>query len=206
MSNRPWSKKEFKLLRESGGWDSDACETPQWLFEKLNEHFNFFWDACATKHNQKVLQGRRRDVKLADDYDYLKANLKAVVDQSWKPGDVIFMNPPYSNVEPFIVKAWRDAQDFKVVALLRDDPTTDWYNWIVENHKDTYFIDIHQRNSETIVNAIERLSKRTNEKPYNSVGVIHLRRRVRFEYQSRALPFSSNFPHCLMILDRRIND
>lgn len=33
---------------------SDEWETPQWLFDELNNEFNFTLDPCATEQNHKV--------------------------------------------------------------------------------------------------------------------------------------------------------
>lgn len=58
---------------------TDMWETPQWLFDKLNEEFNFDLDVCATKDNTKCVEYYTKE------QDGLK--------QPWY--GVCWCNPPY---------------------------------------------------------------------------------------------------------------
>ena len=85
---------------------SDEWRTPKWLFDELNEEFNFDIDLCATKENSK-------DTRYCK--DYLNNKVGYTFDDSvigkeivWDLIECAFMNPPYSNPRPFIEKAWED--------------------------------------------------------------------------------------------------
>lgn len=59
---------------------SDEWETPQQLFDSLNDEFGFTLDPCCTKENAKC----EKFYTIEDDG----------LSKSWY-GDVVFMNPPY---------------------------------------------------------------------------------------------------------------
>jgi phage N-6-adenine-methyltransferase len=98
----------------------DNWETPQWLFNELNEEFHFAADLCADLSNHKCLYWCR---------DYLVETIYE--------GVTYFMNPPYSNPYPFIEKAWEDSIIAKIVLLLPAKTDTKWFRifWDIERHK-----------------------------------------------------------------------
>jgi len=102
--------------------DSDQWETPQWLFDELNEEFNFDFDLCATDKNTKCHWHIT---------DYLKP-----LPHYCNDGINCFMNPPYSNPLPFVQKAWEDSKRCKIVCLLKCDPSTKTFAvfWDYDNH------------------------------------------------------------------------
>lgn len=109
---------------------SDCWQTPQWLFDQLNEqHGPFDIDLCASLLNFKVRA--LIDDSSADVRDYLKTPL----DKYLTRGSIFFMNPPYSNPRPFIEKAWEDSKYCKIVCLVKCDPSTKWWAtfWNYEN-------------------------------------------------------------------------
>mgnify|MGYP003251382283 CR=1 FL=1 len=59
----------------------DDWETPQWLFNQLDDEFHFTLDPCCTAENAKCLKY------------YTKA--ENGLEQDWK-GETVFCNPPYS--------------------------------------------------------------------------------------------------------------
>lgn len=59
---------------------TDEWETPQELFDSLNDEFHFTIDVCATKENAKVKRFYTKD------QDGLK--------QNWE-GETVWCNPPY---------------------------------------------------------------------------------------------------------------
>lgn len=97
---------------------SDEWQTPQKLFDELNEEFNFDIDLCATAENSKCPNYCR------DYLTYDLSELKRVDDNTISA----FMNPPYSNPKPFIEKAWEDSKYCKIVCLIKCDPSTSMWN------------------------------------------------------------------------------
>lgn len=89
----------------------DDWETPQELYDKLDEEFGFTLDPCATKENAKCAK-----------YYTLQEDGLA---QNWA-GEIVFCNPPYSRrgknkpgQEDWIKKCYDEAQKgAKVIALL----------------------------------------------------------------------------------------
>ena len=101
---------------------SDEWETPPWLWKRLNRVFTFTWDACSTQENN--LAGEALDC-----FD----------SSNWIGHGNVFMNPPYSNVRPFLTMVGEQAElGYTTVTLIKGDPSTRWWNGLV---KDT----VHQR-------------------------------------------------------------
>ena len=113
---------------------SDSWQTPQWLFDKLNEEFIFRVDLCATWGNTKTY-------RYYEDYiNNVQAERNTIGPTQYreiKPYEVLnqyqyecsaFMNPPYSNPKPFIEKAWEDSKYCKIVCLVKCDPSTKWWS------------------------------------------------------------------------------
>lgn len=119
---------------------NDCWRTPQWLFDELNQEFNFDIDLCATKENSKCniyctdyLRNEYNELKdpfrssgtliFSDERDPSKFSDLAY----FKESATCFMNPPYSNPKPFIEKAWEDSKHCKIVCLVKCDPSTRWW-------------------------------------------------------------------------------
>lgn len=116
---------------------SDEWRTPQWLFDELNQEFNFDIDLCATAENSKC--NWYCDDYLSDcvshivfNHSYLGFPLNLIEEIDIK---TCFMNPPYSNPKPFIEKAWEDSKHCRIVCLVKCDPSTRWWAtfWNYEN-------------------------------------------------------------------------
>lgn len=97
-------------------------ETPQALFDKLNQEFNFDIDLCATENNKKC-----------------KTYLPNMLDISEKFMNMAcFMNPPYGRgLSNFIHHAYGISQYNLVVALLPARTDTKWWSifWDHDNHR-----------------------------------------------------------------------
>lgn len=116
---------------------SNSWQTPDWLFDQLNEEFHFDIDLCATKANSKC-----------DDHclDYLNDIAYCISEEfqySFKLAttdwlQTCFMNPPYSNPRPFIEKAWEDSKHCEIVCLVKCDPSTRWWATFWEYDKECY--------------------------------------------------------------------
>lgn len=84
---------------------SNEWETPRWLFDILNQEFNFQLDAASTTENALCSKF------FTQDSDAL------VVD--WSQHKSIFLNPPYSRlIGKFIKKAYEESQKDCTVVLL----------------------------------------------------------------------------------------
>jgi hypothetical protein len=86
----------------------DSTQTPSDLMEALNSEFHFDFDPCP----------------LNPTFDGLSVE--------W--GNVNYVNPPYSNKEPWILKALKEFVYKKktVVMLLPVDTSTDWYHEMIK--------------------------------------------------------------------------
>lgn len=91
---------------------SDLWSTPKWLFDKLANEFNFSIDLCANFNNRKT------NIFCNDFFNITTAYLS---------GETGFLNPPYSNLYPFVNHAWELSRHAKIVCLLKNDPSTKWW-------------------------------------------------------------------------------
>ena len=105
--------------------NSDEWETPQDLFDKLNEEFKFTMDVAATKENTKC------NVYLEDS-----------LNKQWE--GTCWLNPPYSKgvQKLFVKKAYEESlRGVKVVLLIpaRTD-TKMWHEYIFPYASDIRFL------------------------------------------------------------------
>lgn len=106
---------------------SDMWETPQYLFDKLNEEFNFELDACAVASNAKC------DKFYSPEDDGLS--------QSWWDYRT-WCNPPYGrSVGLWVKKASIESQlGGLVVMLLPARVDTAWFHNFIYNKAEVRFI------------------------------------------------------------------
>ncbi len=97
---------------------SDEWETPQDLFDKLNNQYHFHIDLAASDLNHKC------DKYFTKEIDGLK--------QDWL--GVCWCNPPYSQVSKWVAKAYNEAQKGSMIVMLIPSRTdTRWFHeWIYE--------------------------------------------------------------------------
>ena len=110
----------------------DDRGTTDEVFGPLNERFGFTIDVAATPANAKLPR-------------YFTAEQDGLA-QSWA-GERVWCNPPYSNIEPWVVKAWREfeCQDYGdpdppgvIVMLLPANRTEQgWWQRHVEPRRDS---------------------------------------------------------------------
>jgi phage N-6-adenine-methyltransferase len=106
--------------------NSDEWETPQDLFNELNQEFRFDLDVAATRENKKCKNYFSKDL------DGLK--------QSWQ-GSYVFCNPPYSQISKWVKKASGEANsNTKVVMLLPARTDTKWFHKYIYNKTEIRFI------------------------------------------------------------------
>lgn len=98
---------------------NDEWETPQWLFDKLDDYFCFDLDACASKDNHKCEDYYTKENSILDVNPFELELLDIGTPR------VIWMNPPYSNPKPFVDWAIEARKaGHQVVLLLKCDPST----------------------------------------------------------------------------------
>ena len=123
MSKRhPQFYKDLALRSELSNW-----RTPDWLFEALNNHFNFQADVCANDTNY-----------LCDKYFTME---KSCFDNDWDYMN--FMNPPYGRqIGKFIERAYLQwtRHGRMTVALLPSRTDTKWFHNYIYNKSDYYFV------------------------------------------------------------------
>lgn len=98
--------------------NKDLWETPDHIFNPLNDKFHFTLDPCATKETAKC--------------DYYFTKKENGLKQSWN-GAIVFCNPPYSrgNIDLWVEKCYHNRKHQTVVALLPVSTSADWYQQYV---------------------------------------------------------------------------
>ena len=103
-------------------FDKDALQTPPFLFNWLNSHYQFDVDLCASD-----------DHHLTPDYYSLE---NSCLDRDWlyDGHNIGFCNPPYSNIDPFMEKAIEEAdKGFITVFLIPDFNGEKRFDWVAEH-------------------------------------------------------------------------
>lgn len=106
---------------------SDEWETPQALFDTLNDEFRFNLDPCASQINHKC-----------DTYYTLEDN---GLERSWG-GHVVFCNPPYSQIAKWVEKAYNESMKPNTVVVLLIPSRTDtrWFHNFLYGKAEIRFI------------------------------------------------------------------
>lgn len=101
----------------------DDRATDPLLFAKLDERFHFSIDVAAAAHNARC----------ARYYTRLENGLA----QSWL-GERVWCNPPYSDIEPWLEKAWieNDVADLIVMLLPANRTEQGWWQRWIEPYRD----------------------------------------------------------------------
>ena len=98
---------------------SDEWSTPQAFFDALDAEFHFTMDAAASRENCKVPNYRGPDHILPDCRNGLVFDWNGVV----------WLNPPYSRVKQFMMKASEQAlKGCTVVCLVPSRTDTRWWH------------------------------------------------------------------------------
>ena len=113
-------QRKSKIVTEKDSW-----ETPQWLFDLLDQEFHFQVDAAATKEN----------AKLPAYFEDLDAVPTLKFDWYCKGAwERFFLNPPYSQIAVFMKKAYEESQKGAIVVCLipaRTD-TKYWHDYVMK--------------------------------------------------------------------------
>ena len=115
---------DMRIVRSK---ESDEWETPQDLFDRLDQEFHFTLDACADPENTKC------------ERFYSKDNNALTADWS---GETVFCNPPYSMVKEFAEKCFREGcKDRTTVVLLVFSRTdTRWFHDFIYQRAELRFL------------------------------------------------------------------
>lgn len=99
---------------------SDEWETPQSLFDKLNQEFHFTFDAAATKENSKC----------GSSYADILGDALTITWHYHSQGGAIWLNPPYSKIGRFIQKAYFESVvgNATIVCLIPARTDTKWWH------------------------------------------------------------------------------
>lgn len=90
----------------------DARETPPDLWAELNGRFGFTVDVAATPANAKC-------------HRYWTAETDGLA-QPWA-GEYVWCNPPFSNIAPWVRKAWSEAGALLIVMIIPANRTERWW-------------------------------------------------------------------------------
>ena len=102
---------------------NQSWETPDDLFEKINQEFKFTRDVCASKENTKC--------------SIFWTEEDSCLDKSWD--GVNWMNPPYKDMKKFIKKAYDERKNSITVCLIPARTNTKWWHEYCMNGE-VYFI------------------------------------------------------------------
>lgn len=103
--------------------DVDDRGTPHELFAPLHEQHRFTVDAAAAAHNAMMPRfWTRQDNGLV---------------QPWR-GERVWCNPPYSNIRPWVEKAWAEFGGVELVCMLLPANRTEqaWWQELIEPYRD----------------------------------------------------------------------
>lgn len=117
------AKNHPQQVRGLGGKEHvDDRALPAVDFAVLQARFAFTVDAAAAAHNAKLPRYHTRE----------NSGLEA----SWA-GERVYCNPPYSDIRPWVEKAWRETEAPLIVLLLPANRTEQkWWQELVEDRRD----------------------------------------------------------------------
>ena len=100
----------------------DRATTPE-TFDPLHERFRFTIDVAAAAHNTKLPR-------------YYTAEDDGLA-QSWA-GERVWCNPPYSDIRPWVEKAWAEHEHAELIVMLLPANRTEqgWWQDLVEPRRD----------------------------------------------------------------------
>lgn len=114
----------------------DYWATPQWVVDGLSKfcadqefttHQKATLDVCASEVNSKC------SIYIDEEMDTLATD--------WGTDELCWLNPPYSNVQPFLEKAVSETVNGNTtIALLKNDSSTKWFEYAVNHAVAVMFI------------------------------------------------------------------
>lgn len=133
--------------RKRGADDSvDDRETPPDVFDPLNEEFEFTLDVAAARHNAKCKRYYSlppqplvdsRQLRLFDELFVGDPEAIALdgLSQPWGRDEVIWCNPPFSDIEPWVAKA-HSCEATVVMLLPANRMEQPWWQKYIEPFRD----------------------------------------------------------------------
>jgi phage N-6-adenine-methyltransferase len=109
--------------QQRGSDEVDDRGTTADLFDPLHARYHFTVDVAAAPHNTKCARYYTRD----DDG----------LSQSWAD-ESVWCNPPYSDIEPWVEKAWTEHPGTRGIVMLAPANRTEqgWWQRLVEPYRD----------------------------------------------------------------------
>lgn len=108
----------------------DLWQTPKALYDYLHAEFNFSVDLAASALN------KLHENYITEDMNALKINWCGMYGVAWG-----WMNPPYSNIGPFIEKAIEQQEKgFGTVMLVPSDTSVGWFDLALRSVSEVRFI------------------------------------------------------------------
>ena len=105
---------------------SDIWATPNDFFNSLNAEFNFTLDPCALPENAKCKKFYTPE--------------QNGLNQDWS-GEIVFCNPPYSEVSKWVEKAYKEAKrGAKTVMLIPSRTDTKWFHEFIYKKHEIRFV------------------------------------------------------------------
>ena len=92
--------------------NNQSWETPDDLFNKINDEFNFTRDVCASSTNKKC--------------ESYWTEEDSCLDKTWD--GINWMNPPYKDMKKFIQKAYSERNNAVTVCLIPARTNTRWWH------------------------------------------------------------------------------
>jgi hypothetical protein len=132
-------------MRRVKSGPSDECTTPRFFFERVSKFYgDFTLDAAANCRNRHVPRFCGKCIcetqgLLYEGHDIsCKPENEDGLEHDWSE-EIVWCNPPYSNVMPWIIKA-QTAR--RAVLLLKSDHSTKWFR---EAHESSRIILLSKR-------------------------------------------------------------
>lgn len=120
-----WIKKMCANIAATQTSGSQDWQTPAWLFNLLNQEFNFDLDACADDENALC--------------DYYFTEVEDGLKQDWF--GTAWANPPYKYAKLWIEKAYKEAKKGNCTAVLLIGARPDTrYWWDYVRHGEVRFL------------------------------------------------------------------
>ena len=127
-SNKPLTPQHNNKLAALFSSESDEWPTPPWILDILKTVYRFSLDPCSTDINN--ICGKHYTL----DDDGLK--------KSWA-AEVIWMNPPYSQIEEWMGKAYESAKEEGATVVCLVPARTDtkwWHNYVMRGNCQIVFV------------------------------------------------------------------